>query len=84
MYRARVGQQQIQVILDAIEPLDHQTRGIGRPVNARDQKAARLAEIHPARSAPRGWNHSHMHVGVRGAGLWIPFRLGDGAQAGKR
>jgi hypothetical protein len=73
---ARIGQKQIQMVLNAIQPLDGQPRGIGRPVHARDEKAA-VSPRSIQRVAPPVAGTTPTCTSALGAGLRIALRLGD-------
>ena len=70
-----IREQQVQIVLHAIQALDENLPARWRPHHARQQILARLAQIHPSRRAAGSGNNSEPHVGIRIAGLRIALRL---------
>ncbi len=76
-----IGQQQVETVLDAVQPLDGDSARVRQPVETGQQGVAGVAEIEPARLAALCRNDADANVGIRVARFGIAFRLVPAAGA---
>ena len=71
----RVGEQQVEAVLDPVEALDGERLRTGQPVDAGDEGVAHVAKVHPFCGAAGGGNNADSHIGVGIAGFGVALRL---------
>ena len=81
---ADIREQQIQLVLHAIEALGHDLAAAGRPHDAREKEVARFAQIHPLRLTARGRHNADAHFGIGIAGFGITLRLEQAVRVEQR
>ena len=79
--RPRIGDQQVQAVLNAVQPLDGDAGRIRQPGEAGQQRVTRLAQVHPPGSPARDGHNAEQNVRIRVARLGKPLGLEYRGQA---
>src|SRR3954468_8871327 len=77
--RCRVGNKQVEPILNSVKPLDGEALATGQPIDAGQQETTRLAQVHPSRRPARRGDHTKVDIGIWIARFGITLRLEPGA-----